>query len=318
MNDSSLVQIVVPRVCDIFCRPFTLCAAISILSLALLNVNGESIEEAQLFVLQSDGTQLRRLTFEPETSYRSPTWSSDGKWLAYSRHRLINGLRPGHICVSNVEGTEIRDVGPGELPYWSPDIQHIAFASVVDGHPTTDVAIMTTDGRNRTPLATAATNPRWSPDGRRLALIDFQVKNISLLDVVTMERQSCLPDGWQPDRGLSWSKDGRSICFRLPGYRDEPQSLVVCDIRDQAPRVLLRGHLGNSTAWSNDGQSILVSLRANEASPYQMMLVPVSGSGTPTAIPGQPIDRHNDDLDWSANGRQIVFASQAFQSGPTK
>lgn len=318
MNDSSPAQIVVSRVCGTFCRPSTLCVAISILSLTALNVNGESIEGAQLFVIQSDGTQLRRLTFEPETSYRSPTWSSDSKWLAYERHRVINGQRQGHICVSNAEGTEVRDVGPGELPCWSPDNQNIAFASVVDGHPTTDVAIMTTDGRNRTPLTSAATHPRWSPDGRHLALIDFQVKNISLLDVVTMERQSCLPDGWQPDRGLSWSKDGRRICFRLPGYRDEPQSLVVCDIRDRAPRVLLRGHLGNSTAWSNDGQSILVSLRANEAVPYQLTLVPVNGSSAPTAIPGQPTDHHNDDLDWSANGEQIVFASQAFPSRPAK
>ncbi|MDA0658955.1 MAG: hypothetical protein O2931_03310 [Planctomycetota bacterium] len=313
-----MVQIAKQRAAGTYCHRFNRCIAVAILSVTVLNVHGSSAEEAQLFVLQADGTKLRPLTFEPETSYRSPNWSSDGKWLAYERHRLINGQRQGHICLSNSDGTEVRDIGPGELPCWSPDNQHIAFASVVDGQPTTDVAIMTTDGRNRTLLASAATNPRWSPDGQHLALIDFQVKNISLLDVVTMERQSCLPDGWQPDRGLSWSKDGRRVCFRLPGYRDEPSSLVLCDIRERVPQVLLRGNFGISTAWSSDGQSILVSLRKNEASPYQMMLVPVDGSRPPTAVPGQPVDRHNTDLDWSADGAQIVFSSQALQSGPTK
>lgn len=80
-------------------------------------VNGSS---AGLYVMGADGRGKRRLT---SNDADTPTWSPDGRWIAYSSHSHLRSIRP--------DGREDRLISTGSTsvfdPTWSPDGRRIAF-----------------------------------------------------------------------------------------------------------------------------------------------------------------------------------------------
>ncbi|MCL4709506.1 PD40 domain-containing protein [bacterium] len=78
-----------------------------------------------------------------------------------------------------LDGSEIRSLGRGERPHWSPEGKYIAFMqSEDDGHRIlrADIYVMNHDGMNRLNLTNSAgrleMNCSWSPDGQRLVFDD--------------------------------------------------------------------------------------------------------------------------------------------------
>jgi len=282
---------------------------------------------AQLYRWRPAADELRPLTTNPAADYRSPASSRDGQWIAYSKRNSSDNNPTTHICVARADGSDERELAVGLSPTWSSDDQYIAFArhnpQPATAHspatqgpaiqpPTADVYLMQREGRNVSLLSRSADSPRWSPVAPHVALIDADRRNLAVLNIITMERRQCLPEGWLPDGGISWSPDGQQLCYRLPGYRDEPSSLIIVPANAPTPRVRLQADLGDSTTWSHDGKTILVSLRTNRSSPFQLMLVQVNSQAPPTLVPGQPRDRNNEGADWSPDGQLVIFSSRPF------
>jgi Tol biopolymer transport system component len=107
-----------------------------------------------------------------------PSWSPDGKWVAYVRLDAY-GNSSG-IYISN--GRTVRRLVSGNYlplqPEWSPNGKEIVFVSLAGGSTnlwgaTRTVWVVNADGTNpRRVSANAAfdhRNPRWSPDGKQLA-----------------------------------------------------------------------------------------------------------------------------------------------------
>ncbi|NKB66403.1 MAG: hypothetical protein GKR89_05040 [Candidatus Latescibacteria bacterium] len=110
-----------------------------------------------LFVVDTDGTNLRRLTNQPGLA-AAPAWSPDGNRIAYVN--WINSEAPGfrgQLFVVAVDSAQSALVTSGSDPVWSPDGNRIAFER--DG----DVFITDLEGTYATELTLGAggLGPVW-------------------------------------------------------------------------------------------------------------------------------------------------------------
>ena len=120
----------------------------------------------RIFVINADGTGLRQVTPDtPDYTFDDgPTWSPDGKRIAFAR----NGL----LYVINVDGSALTALPTApegaRYPAWSPDGAHIAYAGQSGSWP---IYIANADGSNLIRVTTDAAQkemPRWSPDEQQL------------------------------------------------------------------------------------------------------------------------------------------------------
>ena len=131
---------------------------------------------SEIYVMDADGKNQRRLTDHPATDF-SPSWSPDGKKIAFSSYRNGGNIQ---IFVMDSDGQNpirLTDGANDQNPAWSPDGQKIAFDGYgEEGLPgavwTIQIYVMDSDGRNRKRLTDSPKsnlNPSWSPDSKRIA-----------------------------------------------------------------------------------------------------------------------------------------------------
>jgi dipeptidyl aminopeptidase/acylaminoacyl peptidase len=174
----------------------------------------------ELYVVNADGSGLRRLPLDPTTvSYRYPlqyplVWSPDGRTIHSGRY-LVRTDGSGSRWLSYIPLTAV----------WSPDGRQIAFARprgrtgpgpcCYAAH--SDIYVMNADGsgtRKLTHNARQNAEPAWSPDGRKIA---FRSTRNGNRDIYVMnadgsgKRNLTRNAAW--DSRPSWSPDGRTIAF---------------------------------------------------------------------------------------------------------
>lgn len=123
-----------------------------------------------VYSMNPDGSQERRLTTDAVVRTSGPTWSPDGtKLLVERRGRLylIDPLAGGATVLP-----ALVEAGAGTLA-WSPDGTRIAFTAYDKARGTTAIAVMNADGTGAheltRPNSGGDTNPVWSSDGGRIA-----------------------------------------------------------------------------------------------------------------------------------------------------
>jgi Tol biopolymer transport system component len=134
-------------------------------------VDGASNFVSTIWVMHSDGSGAHALAAPAGTSNFRPTWSPNGKRIAFSR---TNGGMTGSVWVMNADGTDQHQLTAGialdDYPAWSPDGRSIAFFSTRDG--VGDVYVIEargTDPANVRRVTVGATGraPSWAP-GREI------------------------------------------------------------------------------------------------------------------------------------------------------
>lgn len=157
---------------------------------------------------------LQRLTDNPAHD-DSPTWSADGKQVAFMSRR--DGNR--EIYIMEADGRNQRNLtnhpAQDRDPAFSPNGKQIAFRSNRDGNY--EIYLMTSEGRNVSRITenpAQDARPRWSPDGKKLAYTNNEQRNseIYVLELETGERQNITNDE-RPDASPTWSPDGKLIAF---------------------------------------------------------------------------------------------------------
>ncbi|MFQ5798379.1 MAG: protein kinase [Bacteroidota bacterium] len=271
--------------------------------------------------------KLTKVTFDPGLE-DEPTWSPDGKFLAYTTDERGNldivvlplgGGQPIRVVESDADDAQ---------PSWSPDGSKLAFVSARDhtgrlsivlGQGVVqsyvngkggDIFLVPALGGTPVKLVRNGYYPAWSPDGKTIV---FQSNRGGNWDIWVVPAEGGKPTQLTIDEAFdyhpSFSLDGRWILYAsgdglaydlraIPAGGGEPTNIT----NDRSPVV--------KPGWTPDGKHILFS--SARSGVMNIWKVPFSPSGdrksaSPTRV---TIGEGNDvNLSATANGNTIAFAT---------
>lgn len=221
----------------------------------------------QIYTMNLDGMDLRRVTPDDNNDYRQPSWSPDHKRLAFTRTSSHPQLaRDGQIFVANADGSDMRQIAEGGSPEWSPDGSLIVYHASRGGGPGSDgpaIWTMKPDGTGKRYLTHDSTDPTWSPDGQHIAFGSIRSSDITAVsgvineyrmrsdgsDVVQLTANptlTCFAD---------WSPDGKLIAYtsQLGIYT----RLMLMSADGTGQRQITFDDVSNvAPSWSPDGSLI--------------------------------------------------------------
>jgi Tol biopolymer transport system component len=193
---------------------------------------------SDIYLARADGTDVQRLTdLQPGASPSTPTWSPDGRRLAFFQtlvegggdpltcsfpHGYDSRCRRDLFAVDAVTGGVTRLTHDSEWwpskddPTWAPDGSAIAFSEAVSGRVAESAIFLLRRGGGLSKLTRGGADwrPRWSPDSREIAFVRIRPTGGSDVYRVRIRdhRTTRLP-GTFGGLFATWSPDGRRVAF---------------------------------------------------------------------------------------------------------
>ena len=173
------------------------------------------VGSSNIFVIDSDGSGLRRLTQDGRIEMY-PTWSPDGHQMAYERGWDIwvmaaDGSNQRNLTRQGPE--DARDLLWDFTPSWHPDGNQIAFRRFILETEETHIYVINVDDGQIEKLIEHAGNPHFSPDGSRIA---FQGHDDQIF-VANADGTNPWRLSEEKDVELGgWSPDSKQILYSQP------------------------------------------------------------------------------------------------------
>ena len=269
--------------------------------------------------------------------------SPDGKRVAYIEEAIENRIDTGNsaIYVQDLGGAPVR-IGTGKASerevVWSPDSSRIAFLSNREKKGQMQLYVVAAAGgaaRKLTNLTGYLTDPRWSPDGKQLAVLfaenapsgggpleaepietgviggEIYNQRLTIVDVATGAAKQVSPADLNVYE-YDWSPDGKTFAISAaPGPGDNNWWI--------AQLYTMPAATGKMTAifkpetqialprWSPDGQSIgfIQGLMSDEGfTGGDVFTIPASGGAAVNRTPGRKSSVSS--IQWTGPGKMLL------------
>lgn len=215
------------------------------------------------------------------------------------RRNVRAALIAALICAPVIAGAPAHAAFPG-------DTGDLAWSTRLPGDPAYQVHRMTSYGTGEVVLTSAASGsrqPDWSPDG---SLIAFERAGNVWVMRADGTRQRRLTRGPAADRSPAWSPDGSRLAF--VSNRGDRWGIFVMWADGRGVRRIadLRSGSGGALAWSPEGRRIAAVDR--RAGGWNILVLYLRTGATDVLT---DIAADGSGVDWSPDGKQLVYASDA-------
>jgi len=255
--------------------------------IAFVNKEGKN---SRIYMVDFDGSNPTLLTPREELAM-SPSWSSDGRFIAYIGFR---GNRTA-LSILDVSSRAVRDCFLGGVissARFNPQKDLIAAAiSRPDGNPEivgVDLAGNVT-GRLVSGGWNTKTSPSWSPDGRKIAYVSNETGSpqIYVYDVSTGSKRRITFSG-DYNTSPSWSPKGDWIAYS--GLVEGHHHIFIVNSETLSVMQITNGSYNNEApTWSPDGRMIAFQSNRSGRNAIWVMLRNGADARLLTEMPGDQI-----------------------------
>jgi len=277
--------------------------------------------DTRIYVCEPDGSGMKLLVEKTEFRMQgSPTWSADGKRIAFDAWRpgVDGDFYASKVLVVNADGTGLNVLSDGMMPSFSPRSNRIAFSRQ---QPNYGVWVMSSEGPDKelVQIDEHGWGADWSPDGKRIAyaLYEGNESNFAVYDIVEGERILLFEKGKSPYDNFfwnfSWSPDGRRIAFKAQRADNEKFELVIIDARGAQHGLITRveEEVTPNVTWTRDSKSIYFSKKtASRNNRVQLYTAAADTQNAPELLSGQDPQRANTFAVPSPDGKKLLVVSR--------
>ncbi len=279
--------------------------------------------DGNLYMVDSSGQNQSAVTEDAHprssgagavTIYQSPTWSADGRLLAFTRFDIDSGSSTARLMVYDRNASDTLEIFSSTLEtpfylYWSPDSERITFLTSFPGTNDLNLRLAFVDGAESQVLDMG--QPYywvWSPDGAQIFTHvggAEQSNPEARVAILSSSGEPLHTFDFSPDffQAPSWSPDGAQLMFGLHG--DERGSLVRMDREGTNLQTLAEYEATIAFSWSPDGTHIATLSTRLLTGGFRGTLQVLSSES-----PGDPLSLVPDTVVayfWSPDSRKVAY-----------